>query len=563
MRKLIRVKTRIKVAILFLGLIIFSTSCEDDFTTIGSDFVNSLDLPEPYVVQDLSSYSDNILSVQSNTLNTYLLGEFDDPIFGNTNVSILSQLQLQTTNPDFGEEPQVDSVILTLPIFGQVIDNDEETGKDIYRLDSIFGSGSFKIGVYESNQFLRDIDPGDEGDFEESQLYYSNQLSEIESNIITSDPLTVTEVDGVLVPSDFSQTISPSDLDRTVVLIDRTDTIESANEEDGTEDVFERIRLSPRIRIKLDPDFFQEKILNQGNSINLISQSSFENYFRSLYLVAEQEAADGSKFMVNLSLANQEANITLYYNSLRPPPSLEVVENPELELTFNEFVMNFGGNVINFYETPNSIDLSNQDIENGEENIFLKGGQGVVAIVDPFNGPDADGNGVADEIDTLRTKNWLINEANLILYVDQDLMSEVPFEKQPFRIFAYDLDRDRVLIDYNLDQSSSNNPFTSKLNHLGPLRQDENGDYFYKIRMTSHINNIINNDSINTRIGIVVTQNVNQARILDVKESELDQAQSFIESTISTPRGTVLHGNLSDDEDKRLKLQIYYTDPNN
>ena len=53
MRKLIRMKTRIKVAILLLGLIVLSTSCEDDFTTLGSDFVNSLDLPERYVVQNL------------------------------------------------------------------------------------------------------------------------------------------------------------------------------------------------------------------------------------------------------------------------------------------------------------------------------------------------------------------------------------------------------------------------------------------------------------------------------------------------------------------------------
>ena len=556
-------KTRIKVAILLLGLIVLSTSCEDDFTTLGSDFVNSLDLPEPYVVQNLSSYSDDIIAVQSNTLNTYLLGEFEDPIFGNTDVSILSQLQLQTTNPDFGVQPEIDSVVLTLPLFGQIVDVDEDSGKDIYRLDSIFGSGSFRIGVYESNQFLRDINPGENGDFEESQLYYSNQLSEIEPNIDISNPLTMVEENGVLVPSDFSQTISPSDLDRTVVLIDRTDTIESAEENENNEIVFERIRQSPRIRIKLDHDFFQQKILDQGNSINLVSQSSFENYFRGLYLIAEQEAGDGSKLMFNLSLANEEANITLYYRSLRPPPSLEVVENPELVETFNEYVINFGGNVINFYETPDGLDLSNQDVANGEENIFIKGGQGVVAIVDPFNGPDSNGNGVADEIESLREENWLINEANLILYVNQDFMSEVPIEKQPFRIFAYDLDRDRVLVDYNLDQSSTNNPFTSKLNHLGPLRQDENGDYFYKIRMTSHINNIINNDSVNTRIGIVVTQNVNQARILDVKESELDQANSFIESTISTPRGTVLHGNLSADEEKRLKLQIYYTDPNN
>jgi len=550
----------LKLVLLCIGLSVMFSSCEDDFTNVGSEFINSLELPDPYVVQNLSSYSDKVLSVQSNTLNTYLLGSFEDPIYGDNNVSILSQLQLEDTNPDFGTNPELDSVVLTLPLFGQIVDFDEDTNKEIYRLDSIFGSGSFKIGVYESNQFLRNIDPGS-GDFNTNQIYYSDQLSEIQPNIIFSNPLTVSfDNNDNPIPSEFSQVLSPNELDKTVVLIDRTDTIETVDENEEPAIDFERIRLSPRIRIKLSPDFFQEKILNQGNSINLVSQSSFNNYFRSLYLVAEQEG--GEQLMTNLNLDNEEANITLYYRTLRPPPSLEIEENPELEETFNEYVLNFGGNTINFYDNENTIDLTNQDIVNGEENLFLKGGQGIVAIVDPFNGPDLDGNGVADEIDSLRTENLLVNEANLIMYVDQDFMSDVPRQKQPFRIFAYDLDNDRALIDYSLDQSANNNPFTSVLNHLGPLREDDNGDFFYKIRLTSHINNIINNDSTNTRIGVVVTQNVNQARILDVRESQLGEANSYIESTISTPRGTVLHGNLSDDEEKRLKLQIFYTDPN-
>ena len=560
MKKLIRMNSSLKLVLLCIGLSVMFSSCEDDFTNVGSEFINSLELPDPYVVQNLSSYSDKVLSVQSNTLNTYLLGSFEDPIYGDNNVSILSQLQLEDTNPDFGTNPELDSVVLTLPLFGQIVDFDEDTNKEIYRLDSIFGSGSFKIGVYESNQFLRNIDPGS-GDFNTNQIYYSDQLSEIQPNIIFSNPLTVSfDNNDNPIPSEFSQVLSPNELDKTVVLIDRTDTIETVDENEEPAIDFERIRLSPRIRIKLSPDFFQEKILNQGNSINLVSQSSFNNYFRSLYLVAEQEG--GEQLMTNLNLDNEEANITLYYRTLRPPPSLEIEENPELEETFNEYVLNFGGNTINFYDNENTIDLTNQDIVNGEENLFLKGGQGIVAIVDPFNGPDLDGNGVADEIDSLRTENLLVNEANLIMYVDQDFMSDVPRQKQPFRIFAYDLDNDRALIDYSLDQSANNNPFTSVLNHLGPLREDDNGDFFYKIRLTSHINNIINNDSTNTRIGVVVTQNVNQARILDVRESQLGEANSYIESTISTPRGTVLHGNLSDDEEKRLKLQIFYTDPN-
>ncbi|QTY26041.1 DUF4270 domain-containing protein [Flavobacterium sp. CS20] len=528
MKRLIKLKTKIKITIGLVFVLFVFTSCEDDFTTLGSGFINSLNLPEPYVVQNLATYSDNILSVQSNTLNNYLLGNYQDPVFGSSEVSILTQLELQNTNPDFGQDPVLDSVVFTLPLYSSLIET------NTYQLDSVFGDGSFKISIFESNQFLNDIDPSENGEFETPQRYYSDQFSEFENNI-ESNPLIV------------SEQITPSELTETQILFDQIDTTN-----------VDTLRVSPRIRIKLPNEFFQEKILNNQNTVNLVSQSSFKNFLRGLYIKTEQHTNGGA--MINLNLNNQDAKITLYYKSLRPAPSLEVENNNELIETFNKFNLNFSGNIINFYENDNTIDLALQDTINGEENLFVKGGQGIVTIVDPFNGPDNDGNGVADEIDQLRQNNWLINEANLIFYVNENLANTQV--NKPQRILVFDADHNRVLVDYSLDPSASNNPLISRLNHLGPLQEDENGNAFYKIRLTNHINNIINNDSTSTKIGVVVTQNVNQARILDIRDSQLDQVETYIESSISTPRGTVFHGNLSADEEKRLKLQIYYTEPN-
>lgn len=527
MKRLIDLRPGFKVFIALLFVLLVS-SCEDDFTTIGSDFVNSLNLPEPYVVQNMAAYSDNILSVESSGLRNYLLGYFEDPVFGNSDVSILTQLELENTNPDFGQNPVLDSVVLTLPLYSTLTD------VDTYRLDSVFGEGSFKLSIYKSNQFLRDIDPGENGDFNTRQRYYSDQYDEFANNI-EDTPLVTTDP------------IIPSDLKETQILFDQ---IDSTN--------VDTLRVSPRIRVKLDNQFFQENILDNQNSINLVSQSSFKNFLRGLYIKTHQPVNGGA--LVNFDLNNADANITLFYRSLRQPPSLEVDNPNDLVETFNKFNLNFSGNTINFYDNNNGINLTTQDTVNGEENLFIKGGQGIISIIKPFNGPDTDGNGTADEIDELREKNWLVNEANLIFYVDEDFVQEL--EKKPSRIFVFDIDRNRVLIDYNLDPSATNNPLSSRLNHLGPLQEDENGNSFYKIRITSHINNIINNDSINTKIGVVVTENVNQARILQIRESEINQAETFLEGAVTTPRGTVFHGNLSPDEDKRLKLQIFYTEPN-
>jgi hypothetical protein len=49
---------------------------------------------------------------------------------------------------------------------------------------------------------------------------------------------------------------------------------------------------------------------------------------------------------------------------------------------------------------------------------YLKGGEGSMAILELF-GPDADNNGVADELETIRNSGWLINEANLVFMLMQ------------------------------------------------------------------------------------------------------------------------------------------------
>ncbi|MCB0464526.1 MAG: DUF4270 family protein, partial [Aequorivita sp.] len=71
----------------------------------------------------------------------------------------------------------------------------------------------------------------------------------------------------------------------------------------------------------------------------------------------------------------------------------------------------------------------------GEENLYLRGGDGIISVVELF-GKDNDNNGVADELQVLRDKKWIINEANLIFYVNQDLM--VGDGTEPERIMIYD-----------------------------------------------------------------------------------------------------------------------------
>ena len=118
------------------------------------------------------------------------------------------------------------------------------------------------------------------------------------------------------------------------------------------------------------------------------------------------------------------------------------------------------------------------------------------------------------------------------------------------------------MVDYGFDLTQGESPENAITQHLGKLERgnDENGDY-YKIRITNHINNLLNRDSTNISLGLVVSQNVVQGGFQDLLTPE-EPITSIPSSCVISPEGTVLHGNLSPNENKKLKLRIYYTDPN-
>jgi len=67
-------------------------------------------------------------------------------------------------------------------------------------------------------------------------------------------------------------------------------------------------------------------------------------------------------------------------------------------------------------------------------------------------------------------------------------------------------------------------------------------------------------DSTNVKLGLVVTSNVGSIDQLDLLT---DEDIIIPSGTILSPRGTVLFGNNIVDEEKKVKLTIYYTEPDN
>lgn len=501
-------------AILFI--IITLASCQEDVSTIGSEILG--DEPPNGILDDtqtLIAYSRKLSPVQSNRLPLYQLGVYNDPVFGKSTVNLLSQLTLEKNNPTFGEEAVLDSVYAYIPFFSTGTTVDSST---TYTLDSIYGNTRINVEVFSSNYFLRDYDPN--SGFEEIQSYYSNQGSTFENYLGTQ----LGQVEDFL-PTKNGYVYF-----------------------DGTED--EQL-VGPGLRIKLDSTFFQEKILNMEGTEELRNSNNFKNYLRGIYFKVNAPTNDGSLFLFDAS----KAHVAIFY-------SFKDESDPE-ERDNDVFHLNFTGINVNTFDNqlsqPIQTAVENPNIQTGDENLYLRGGDGIISVVELF-GPDSDNNGVADDLELLRSKKWIINEANLILYVNQDLM--VGGENEPERIMIYDLKNSNVLADYNTDPTNGLGPAKAFTNHFGSLQRgnDGNGEY-YKLKITNHISNLINKDSTNVPLGIVVSQNVTVRTTQKLQNPMEPSIEEVPAGTVVSHKGTILYGNATPNQEKRLKLQIYYTEP--
>jgi uncharacterized protein DUF4270 len=518
------------------------TACDKDFASLDSDVINpdnatnfSTDFEEYTIITS----NKNIGPIQTNGLSTNLLGYYFDPVYGTSIANFVSQMTPSAYNPTFGENVVLDSVILTIPYFSRAIETDDE-GNSTYQIDSIFGDTPIKLSVYKNNYFLRDFNPDSE--FNEPQKYFSNGSTSL-TNFI--NPL---DLEGERLYEDLI--FSPSE---DQIVLTEIDTV--------TNQPVETAKLAPAIRVKLNnpnDTFWQDLIFNKEGEPELSNQNNFAAHFRGLYFKAEATDVNGTLMLLDFSSTN--ANLTLYYTS-----DIDNTEEDDTEIIQTEgiFVINFGGNQVNIFDNS-FITIPDGDTVNGDEKLYLKGGEGSMAIINLFNG---DEEGSSPEFEQFKNDykegdvlKRLINEAYLEFYVDQTTVQG----EEPDRVYIFDLNNNITLIDYVFDQTVT--ATSSKLDHLVPLQRvddEPNGQGIkYKIRITEHLKNLAIRDSTNVKLGLVVTTNVASINILEL-QNNTDILNVLPSGTILSPRGTVLHGNNTSNPDKKVTFKVYYTEPNN
>lgn len=530
--------------ILLAATAVFFYSCDKDFNAIGGDLIGDDHFGLESEKYDVISYNQEVTSVQSNGLPTSALGIYSNPVFGETTANYVTQVALAAYAPSIGADPVIESAVLSIPYFSHVTVNNTD-GSHTYELDSIYGpaNGKLKLSVYESGYQMRSSYPSN--GVELLQYYYTAQNS-----VFDQAKVGARLNDDATKPFQNDQFFFSAEEYKTV-------TKDDAGKETTT-------YTAPEMRLNLNTAFFQEKILKAASS-KLASTDVFQEYFRGLYFNVEK-ATDGSPS--NMALMDfSKGKITITYKAKTDITTDAPETTEERTIVVNLVNPTSSGGTANLLQDVKdanysaAISSSSVNKTEGDERLYLKGGQGSAVVIKL--------NDFVSKIDDIRAKNWKVNEANLIFNIDSEKMTGAD---EPKRIYLYDLTNNVPLADYYADQSTSLTAGDTKgakrvFGGLINLDANKRGKT-YKITVTEYIRSLIKSTTAqNVDLGLVVTESIGITASNFLENRIVLQPNEYFSqvprASIMNPLGTILYGGKSSvPEDKRLRLEVYYTKPN-
>ncbi len=553
--------------------VVFLSSCDKEFNSVGGDLIGNEHFGLEQKTFNVLSYNQKIGPVQSNNLPVNALGVYEDPIFGTTKASFATQVVLASVNPIIGANPVIDNVVLNIPYFSHIKATDAASGDNTYVLDSIYGNeaGKIKLSVYENGYYMRDLDPGT--GFLEPQKYYTNQGADFDG-LIKSAKLNdsiVSQNDEFFFDNKEFKVTTPATTDGVAATVTRT---------------------PPAMRLALNKGYFKTRIFDVATKVatatdpaftstKLITNDVFKDYFRGLYFKVEKSGSNAGRLaMMNFKAGTVTINYKEDYTTSSTVNGVTTITTTRVA---KSIVLNLTGNTVSLLSndvssaTGYTSATASPNTTLGDDKLYVKGGEGAMAVLNLFDktdvlGYDTNGvltgpNQVPDQLDELRRKDpvtgkkLLVNEANLVFHIDGATMGT---NKIPSRVYLYDLTNETAVVDYLFDGTTGTNAKNGLLIYSGLLNTIKADDNSYKIRITNHIRSLIKNaDSTNVKLGVVVTENINNSAMNKLRLPLTTTLSQVPQASVMSPLGVVLFGGTASvPEAKKLKLEIYYTKPN-
>ncbi len=540
-------KNILKGIFLTLGIVTLQ-ACDSDFTEAGSNIIGegNFDIVS-YKVNDIKAYNQPYSAADASRLNETSLGYLKNGLFGEASNNLV--VQLVDNGGTFSlikNKFVVDSVYVYAPYFSQFDKVENEINK--YNLKNVYGNGTFDLEVYQNGYYLNNANVSEGGASE----FFSNSYETTFKSKLVSGPLN---------NSDNKAQNKQFFFDNKETVIYKKDENGVVVNDENTGKPVVKERLIPGMWLDLDKDYFQEFI--EKNRPALSNAATFNNAFKGLVFKANSNGSEGMSGLVDLSkgklvvilhedkeIKNAEGKVET--TKERREITLSFAPNNSTSTKFNVSLFN------NTNDDEYQENIKNTNSPKGEKSLYLRGGEGSVAVIDFLRSNDF------AELKEMKEQNVLVNEAYLTIYVDKDKMKGLP---NPERLFLYDYDNGVTLSDFVSDNITNSQYLKAGYSGIFVKEDKENnkeGNY-YKFKITDHIRSLIKNKSdASPKLALTVANNFAIASTgMQNLETPIDNTPKQIKTipslSLSCPIGTVLHGTDAADNDKKMKLEIFYT----
>lgn len=447
MARLQKIKSRL-VIFTALAVALF-TACNEP-SDFGMDLLPSDDLIEVKNVVDkdgISAFTHREYPIRTDEPANSLLGVFDDPVFGRTTANFATQFLIQTF-PDYGQNPEADSINLYLyyrQVYGDTVT--PQTFK-VYELAEPIYSDTAANGYNVNYAYYQDVD-------------LKSKASDM--------------------------------------LLGELDYVPRVRIDSASADTFYQL-----IKIPLDISL-AEKLIT-ADSMQMINNDVFLDFFKGLYIESEKSTSEGGSIL-SLAAASsssfQGSALVVFYNNdenrnAAEPDTLLMpyVVSPN-SARVNAISHDYSGTA--FYEEINS--------ENNPDSLIY---------VQPTGGLESKVfiENVSHWRDSVLSRGedvipYGINKAELIFQIDT-IASEVDKYPPPSQLL-FTIIRDdgtqRLPDDYFFDPSF----------YGGSLNRD---DYTYRFNITQHLQQIIKGEVENNGFYLTTARKNSQANRVVLKGSE-------------------------------------------
>ena len=311
----------------------------------------------------------------------------------------------------------------------------------------------------------------------------------------------------------------------------------------------------------LDTSFFQERLLDIEGSDALSGNTAYQKEMRG-FIIRANNLSDDLYMLLNFQSA--VIKIEYEFNDYNTQGTLTDTSDDTIEKVKRTFNLRLGGTQVNILKNESFNTAIQQRITASQNNIpadklFIQSSRlhGKIRL---FSEDSPEEN---ELLDNIRTKTWLINEANLIFYIDPE--TTTPEELIAQRLYLFNYKTGEPIADYTNDGSTttSSGQNTNKQIFGGILELDESNKPFrYRFNVTRHLTNIIRNDSINSDLGLVVTANIDNPNALKARSDEALELLNYPQAATLNPLGVVLVGSSPDSTliDKKVELELIYSE---